>query len=481
MTEPLLPRCTDRPDARVRKPLRHVGAAAWMLVASTMASQAGAQLKPPSGAPAPARAAPAPAPAPAASTGGRSTVRNGDYILAVVNQELVTAGEVTQRMERVREQAARSGARVPPEDELRKQLIDTLIDERVLITYARETGQRVDDIELERAVLNVAAQNQISLAQLRDRLRAEGVDYGRFRNNVRDQLLIERIREREVQQRIRITDTEIENLIEEQRTAAGNSSQLNLAQILVTVPEGAPANVVTERRLRADNALARVRAGESFEAVSRELSEDANRAQGGVIGLRPADRLPDVFVEHIKGLKSGDIAPTLLRTAAGFHVLKVVERKDAAAFTITQTRARHILLRPSAQLSEDAAKRRLAGFKDQIASGRRTFEQLARENSEDGSAAAGGDLGWQSPGSLVPEFEETMNALPLGGLSDPIVSRFGVHLIQVMERRDVQLDAKQQREQARNVLRERKFDDAYNDWLTELRSRAYIEMREAPQ
>jgi peptidyl-prolyl cis-trans isomerase SurA len=441
-----------------------------------MAPAAWAQLR----VPAPATTQSARASGPTAPAASNAPARTGDYILAIVNQELVTAGELAQRVARVRENAARSGGRLPPEDELNKQLLDALIDERVQISYARETGQRVEEAELDRAVGNVAVQNQITMAQLRERLQAEGVDYGRFRTNIRDQILVERIREREVQARIRISDVEIDAQIEELRNSAGGATQYNLAQILVTVPDGASTATVTERRIRADNALARVRAGESFEAVARELSEDGNRAAGGVIGLRPADRLPDVFVTQVKSLKSGEISPTLLRTGAGFHVLKVIERRDAAAFTITQTRARHILLRPSAQLTQEAAARRLSEYKAQIAASRQTFEQLAKLHSEDGSASVGGDLGWQSPGSLVPEFEEAMNALDINGLSDPVVSRFGVHLIQVTDRRDTQLDTRQQREQARNILRERKFEDAQGDWLTEMRARAYIEMREAP-
>jgi peptidyl-prolyl cis-trans isomerase SurA len=199
-----------------------------------------------------------------------------------------------------------------------------------------------------------------------------------------------------------------------------------------------------------------------------------------VLGLRPANRLPDAFVEPVRELKAGDLAPALLRTGAGFHVLKLVERRDAGAFSVTQTRARHILLRPSPQLTREAAARRLAELKRQIQSGSRSFEQLARDNSEDGSAAQGGDLGWAMPGQFVPEFEETMDKLPLGGISEPILSRFGVHLIQVVERRQQSLDAKQQREQARNVLREQKFEEAYLEWLRDLRARAYIEMREPP-
>ena len=217
--------------------------------------------------------------------------------------------------------------------------------------------------------------------------------------------------------------------------------------------------------------------------MAREISEDGNRAQGGLIGMRPADRLPDVFVDFVKSLKSGEVAPTLLRSGAGFHVLKLVERNQGlgAGFTVPQTRARHILLRPSAQLSQEAAGRRLAEFKAQIASGAKTFEQLAQDNSEDGSAARGGDLGWASPGMFVPEFEDTMNGLEINGISDPIISRFGVHLIQVLERRETVLDAKQQREQMRNVLREQKFEDAYSDWIRDLRGRAYVELREPPQ
>jgi len=407
--------------------------------------------------------------------------RTADYIVAIVNQELVTAAELQLRLTQVRDDAKRSGARLPADEELRRQVLDGLIDERVQITNARESGQRVDDTEVERAMANVAAQNQLTPDQLRERLKREGIDYTRFRKNVKDQLLVERTREREVQTRIKVTDSEIENWLEAQRTAAGAATEYNISQVLVTVPEGATDAAVAERRARAEAALARIRAGESFEAVAREVSEDSNRAKGGEIGLRSADRLPDLFVETVRPLKAGDVAPTLLRTGAGFHILKLAERREAGALSVTQTRARHILLRPSAQLSQEAAGRRLLEFKRQISSGARSFEQLARDNSEDGSASQGGDLGWVSPGNFVPEFEEAMNALPLNGISDPVVSRFGVHLIQVMERRKVALDVKQQREQARNALREQKFEEAYSEWVRDLRARAYVEMREPPQ
>lgn len=410
----------------------------------------------------------------------RGETLTGDYIVAVVNQELVTAAEVQLRLARAREAAARRGASVPPPDQLRQQVLDLLIEERVQVTYARDSGQRVDDVELDRAVANVAVQNQITMTQLRERLRAEGIDFTRFRNNVRDQMLTERIREREVLGRIRISDAELDAYVEQRRAASAGATQYNIAQVLVSVPEGAEAAVEAQRRARAQAALQRVQGGEPFEAVARELSEDGNRAQGGVIGLRPADRLPDLFVDAVRPLAAGAVAPELLRSGAGFHVLKLVEKREGAAFTVQQTRARHILLRPSPQLPQEAAARRLTEFKRQILSGARSFEAIARDNSEDGSAAQGGDLGWVSPGGFVPEFEEAMNALAPEGLSEPVASRFGVHLIQVLERREVTLEPRQIRDQARNILREQKFDEAYAEWIRELRARAYVEFREPP-
>jgi peptidyl-prolyl cis-trans isomerase SurA len=418
--------------------------------------------------------------APAVAAQGRGDTRIGDYIVAVVNQELVTAGELQLRLARLRDEASRSGAALPPAERLRQQVLDALIDERVQVTHARESGQRLDDAELDRAVANVAQQNQITLTQLRERLRAEGIDFARFRSNVRDQLLAERVREREVLGRIRVSDADIDAFLEKRRDATRGADQFNIAQILVTLAEGADAATQAQRRALAEAALRRVRGGESFEAVAREVSEDGNRAKGGVIGMRAADRLPDLFVDAVRPLQPGDITPGLLRSGAGFHILKLVDKRDASTTWVQQSRARHILLRTSPQLPQEAALRRLAEFKRQIGAGSAGFEKLARDNSEDGSAALGGDLGWSSPGSLVPEFEEAMNALAPGEVSDPVVSRFGVHLIQLIERREVALEPKQVREQARNILREQKFEEAYVEWLRELRARAYVEFREPP-
>jgi peptidyl-prolyl cis-trans isomerase SurA len=409
------------------------------------------------------------------------TLRVGDYIVAVVNSELVTAIEVEQRIARAREESRRGGARLPADAELRRQVVDALIDERVLVTYARESGQKVDDVELDRAVNSVASQNRLTLRQLRDRLAQDGIDFPRFRNSLRDQILVERVREREVQARIRISDVELDRFVDQQRGAATADGELNLAQILVTVPEGSSEAQVAERRARIEQALNRLRAGTDFATVAREISEDGNRAKGGEIGARPLSRLPDLFVEATRALKVGEVTLAPVRSGAGFHLIKVLERRDGAAFRVTQTRARHILLRTSAQASAQDATRRLEELRRVIEAGQRRFEDVAREVSEDGSASAGGDLGWVSPGGFVPEFEEAMNRLAPGALSAPVVSRFGVHLIQVSERRDIQLSDKEIREQARSALREQKFESAYLEWARELRTRAYIEMREPPQ
>jgi peptidyl-prolyl cis-trans isomerase SurA len=238
--------------------------------------------------------------------------------------------------------------------------------------------------------------------------------------------------------------------------------------------------VQAERKAKAEKALARVQAGEDFATVAAEMSDDGNRARGGEIGLRPASRLPDVFVEQVRTLQPGAVSPTLLKTGAGWHVLKLLDRRDTTGIRVTQTRPRHILLRPSPQLSVEVAKQRLADMRSQIERGAATFEDLARRYSEDASATQGGDLGWVSPGAFVPEFEEAMNRLTVGGLSMPVQSRFGVHLIEVVDRREITLDAKEVREQARNALRAQKFEQAYQEWVKELRSRAYVEMRDPP-
>lgn len=403
----------------------------------------------------------------------------GDHIIAVVNRELVTAVEFDRRQALIRQQHLRAGQPVPPSDELAQQALDSLIEERVIVTHARDTGWRIDEAEVDRAVQSVAAQNQMTLDQLRERLQIEGLDMVRFRAQLRDQIAVERTREQEVIARIVVSEEDVDRALDTEREAARANAEVNIAQILVAVPEGTDGSALAERRQRAEQALARVRGGEDFAAVARELSDDASRERGGELGMRPPSRLPDLFVDTVRDLEPGQVAAALVRSGAGFHVLKLIARQAAAdADAVTETRARHILLRTSDQATPEQAARRLRDLKRQIESGERRFEDVAKEVSEDGSAAAGGDLGWYGPGVMVPEFDEPASRLAPGEISEPVASRFGVHLIQVLDRRRTTLPKEQRREQVRNVLRERKFQQAYKDWVEELRARAYIEIRE---
>ena len=409
----------------------------------------------------------------------KAIAKSADYLVAVVNSESVTNNEVTARFQKLQQESAEKGGEQPTAAELRKQAQDALVEERVLVTYARDNGVKVDDAEVDRAIGNIASSNKMNIDQLRDRLRQQGVDYATFRAGIRDQITIERIREREVVNHIRVTDAEITDYIGKMRGGRSAAPQVNIAQIMIPVPDKAPPAVEAERKARAELALSRVRNGEPFEQVAREMSEDSNKAKGGEMGSRPVDKYPELFASAVANVKVGGTTG-VIRSGAGFHVLKVIARGEESGLTVTQTRVRHIVLRPSAQMSLDAAERRIREFRQQIASGAKTFEEVARQFSEDGSAQAGGDLGWSSPGSFVPEFEEAMDKLPIAGLSGPVRSRFGVHLIQVLDRRDATIDPKQLREQASNALKEQKFDPAYAEWVADLRAKAFIEYREPP-
>ena len=429
----------------------------------------------------PSKEAPTPPAAPADISSVAGVGAAGDYIVVLVNNELITANELANRLTVVKRNAQVSGAGLPPRAELRQQVLDAMIDERVLLTHAREVGPRVDDAELDRMIASQAQQNQLSVNELKEQLRAEGVDFSAYRNNLRDQLLIERVRDREMQTRVQITDAEVESFIAQRLQEAGLGMEYNIAQVLIRVPEGASDAQVDQKRALAEAALERLRSGEAMAVVAKAMSEDDNKDKGGALGLRNADRLPDVFIGQVRDLKPGELAPAVLRTGAGFHVLQLIEKRSATSVPMGQTRARHILLRPSKELGRDAALRQLAEFKKQIQAGLRSFEQLAREHSQDGSAPQGGDLGWTMQGTFVPEFEVVMNALSVGELSEPTLSRFGAHLIQVTDRKLVPVEVKQLREMARNALRQQKSEAALAEWLKDLRARAYIEYREVPQ
>lgn len=408
--------------------------------------------------------------------------RPADFIVAVVNSEPITNNEVRTRLLRFEQQLAQQGSPLPPRAQMAREVVDRLISERAQLQLARESGIRVDEGMVDQAELNVARQNQVDVAELRRRLAADGLNVAQFRDDLRNQLLLTRLRDRELEARARVTERDIDEFLREQQQGAGDPAltEINLAHILVAVPEGASEAQVAPLQAKAQRLLERARAGEDFAKLARENSDAAGAASnGGQIGLRTADRYPPLFVDATRNLKDGGVSD-VVRSAAGFHIVKVVEKRQGGAITVTQSRARHILLRPNAQLTEAQARARLADYKRRIQAGQADFAALAREHSQDASARNGGDLGWTSPGMFVPEFEDVMNGLAPGQIADPVVSRFGVHLIQLVERRQNTLGQREQREVARNLLRERKLDEAYVQWAQEVRGRAYVELREPP-
>lgn len=408
--------------------------------------------------------------------------RQADFIVAVVNSDPITNNEVRTKLLRAEQQMTQRGTPLPPRSELSRQILERLISDKAQLQMARISGIRVDENAVDNAMAAVANQNQISVSELRTRLAADGISYTQFRSDLRDEVLITRVRQREVEARVVITEQEIDQFLRDQEGSTDLASlDLNLAQILIPVPENSTPAQISALQARAQIAADRGRAGDDFAALVNEFSEAPNREAGGQMGLRSADRYPQLFVDATQSLRVGGVAGPL-RSGAGFHVLKVLDKKQAGmpAVNVTQTRARHILLRVTPKLTEAAALERLADFKKRIAARQADFATLARENSEDGSAKEGGDLGWVNPGTFVPEFEQPMNTLAPGQIAEPIVSRFGVHLIQVLERRESKLSAREQRELARNVLREKKTEEAYTLWAQEVRGRAYVEYREPP-
>ena len=424
-----------------------------------------------------------PAPSSASSANASQTVqRSADYIVAVVNSEPVTNNEVRSSLLRAEQQLAQSGGAMPPRSELTRLVLERLISDKAQLQEARQSGLRIDDSSIDGAVQSVAQQNQMSVDELKKRMLSDGLTFGKFRENLREEILVSRFRQREVEARVRISDSDIDQFLREQEGGNDTASMdINLAQILVAVPENATPERTAALLAKAQQAAERARSGADFSQLVSEFSEPATRSAGGQMGLRSAERYPALFLDAIKSLRAGGIAGPV-RSGAGFHVLKVLEIRQVGmpGVNVTQTRARHILLRASPQLSEAAAAKKLVDLRKLVVDGQ-DFAALAKANSDDGSAASGGDLGWANPGVYVPEFEQVMNSLAPGQISQPLVSRFGVHLIQVMERREAQLTTREMRELARAALREKKQEEAFALWAQDVRGRAYVEYREPPQ
>ncbi|PUE57052.1 hypothetical protein B9Z36_08680 [Limnohabitans sp. Rim8] len=414
------------------------------------------------------------------SVAAQSAVNGRDFIVAVVDSVPITNHDVALRAPQLRDQLKQQGRPVPEGDALLKAALERLIVEKALLQHAKEAGVTVEDEAVTQAEQRLAAQSQLSVDALHKKVKAEGSSVARLRQNLLEQLTLQRLTERNVPSRIRVSDVEIDQAIRERQNASvGTNPDIELGHVLVAIPEKASDAEVAALQTKAQTALAHVKRGDDLARVAKEFSDGAERDKGGLMGLRAASRYPTLFVDAIKNMNVGDA--TLVRSGAGFHVLKVVTKRASSVITVTQTHPRHILLRPGGQLSQTTARAQLAEYKRQIEAGKADFAKLAREHSQDGSGPEGGDLGWVSPGMFVPEFEEVMNKLQPGQMADPTISRFGVHLIQVLERREAPISERELRDMARNNLREKKFDETYQLWAQEVRGRAYVEYRDAPQ
>ena len=399
-----------------------------------------------------------------------------DRIVAVVNDEVVTRNDLEERVSLAFAQLRRQGTPPPPRDVLEKQLLDRIINDRVQLQYAKETGLRVDNIELDRAINRIAEENKLTLTQLRQALERDGVPFDKFREDIRNEIITVRLREREVDNRIVVTDAEIDNFIKTQQARAGARDEYNISHILVTVPEKASPEQIQTRRERAEQALAQIRAGTDFRQVAATFSDAPDALQGGAMGWRDASRLPTLFAEALQQMKPSEVTE-LLRSPNGFHLLRLNDKRGSASpVIVVQTHARHILIKTNELVSEDEARRRLVALKERL-DNKADFAELARAHSEDASSVKGGDLGWVSPGDTVPEFEHAMNALKPGEVSAPVKTPFGWHLIQVLERRNEDMSRERQRLDARMALRARKSDESYQEWVRQLRDKAYVELR----
>ncbi len=398
-----------------------------------------------------------------------------DRVVAVVNSEVVTRLDLDEQVKVALKQLKRQGTPLPAADVLERQLLERLITVTLLVQSARETGLRVDDTQLQLSMERIAQENKVAPEAFRKMLEADGIDFSRFREELRNEILISRLREREVDSKILITDAEIDNYLKTQQSREGKDDEYSLSHILILVPEQASPEQIKAKRIIAEKAHEQIKAGADFRQISAGVSDAPNALDGGPLGWRSAARLPQIFVESALSMKVGE-ASTVLRSANGFHIIKLLDKRgNESPVIISQTRARHILIRLSEVVSETEAKQRLTNIKERIDNGA-SFIELARLQSEDASASRGGDLGWLNPGDTVPEFERAMMALEPGQVSDPVQSPFGWHLIQVVERRSEDMSKERQRVLARQAIRSRKADEAYQEWVRQQRDRAYVEL-----
>jgi peptidyl-prolyl cis-trans isomerase SurA len=399
-----------------------------------------------------------------------------DRIVAVVNDEVITNNDLNERVQLVVRQIQRQGGQLPPVDVLQRQMLDRMVNDLVQVQMAKENGLKVDDLTLDRTIERISQENNLSAADFRKALERDGIRYSRFREDIRSEILLARLREREVENAVVVTDAEVETELAREAKQASGDSEFRLAHVLVLVPAQASNEQIEQRRRKALAALSELRRGTNFAQVAATYSDAPDATQGGNLGWRASARLPALFLESLDKLQPGEVSD-ILRSPNGFHIVKLLERRGkAAAQGIQQTKVRHILLRAREGLSEAEARDRLQRLRERIVGGT-DFAELARLHSEDASASKGGDLGWVAAGDTVPEFERVMNQLRDKEVSQPIQTPFGWHLVQVLERRSDELSGDRKKVAARQAIRARKADEAYQDWLRQARDRAFVENR----
>jgi len=405
-----------------------------------------------------------------------ATVLGVDRIVAVVNDEVITQNELNDRVALVVRQLQRQGGQLPAADALSRQILERMINDLLQVQLAKESGIKIDDPTLERTIERIAQENNLSMPEFRAALERDGIKYPRFRDDIRSEIMVARLREREVENNIVVTDAEVDTELAREARTVSSDSEYRLSHVLVLVPSQASADQIEQRRRRALLALSELRRGTNFAQVAATYSDAPDALQGGNLGWRPSARLPALFLEALERMQTNDVSD-ILRSPNGFHIVKLLEeRGKAAAPGVQQTHVRHILLRAREGVSDADARARLARLRERIVAGA-DFAEAARINSEDASASKGGDLGWVAAGDTVPEFERVMNQLKDGEVSQPVQTPFGWHLVQVIERRSDELSEERKRANARQAIRARKADEAYQDWLRQSRDRAFVENR----
>lgn len=398
-----------------------------------------------------------------------------DRVIAVVDDDVITQNELDKRMQTIRQQLARSKTPAPPEQVLRRQLLERMILDRIQLTLAQRIGIRVDDENLNQIIANIAAQNRMSLDEFRAALQRDGIAFADFREEIRNEVIVTRLRAAQVDNRVTVTPQEVKNWLES-RAAKDQNTEYHLAQILISLPEAASPEQVQAARGRAEEVLTKLRSGADFREVAAAYSGDQQALEGGDLGWRRTAQLPTFLADHVIDMKPGELSD-IIRSTSGFHVIKLIEKRGEERHVVRQVHARHILIRTDAITSDAVAKARLERLRQRILAGE-DFAALARANSDDkGSGSQGGDLGWANPGTFVPEFEATLSQLAVGATSDVFRSQFGWHIVQLLGYRNHDDTEDVRSAQAQEALRRRKIEEEQQNWLRRLRDEAYVEYR----